>query len=127
MLRVVGLGAGGHAKVMMEILRASGSYDIIGILDRKRELHGTEVCGVKVLGDDGLLAGLLATGINHAFIGVGSAGDLEPRKRLYLMARSLGLDVVSTIHKDAVISSGAALGRGTTIMAGAIVNTGAVI
>ena len=30
--QVVGLGAGGHAKVLIEILRSSNSFELIGLL-----------------------------------------------------------------------------------------------
>ena len=46
---VVGLGAGGHAKVVIEILRMDNHYELSGLLDPKRELHGRSMLGVPVL------------------------------------------------------------------------------
>lgn len=126
-IKVIGLGAGGHAKVVMEILRAAGSYEIVGLLDPKPELRDSEMLGTKILGDDLMLPEIFASGVTHVFIGVGSTGDAEPRRRLYRMAGSLGFEVVSAIHKNAIISNHAEIGRAATIMAGAIVNAGAVI
>jgi len=127
MIKVIGLGAGGHARVVMEILRAAGCYELAGLLDPKVELLGTEAAGVRVLGDDRSLPEIFASGLSHVFIGVGSTGDLEPRRRLYAKARSLGFDVVSAIHKNANVSTTTEIGRGATIMAGVIINIGAVI
>ena len=38
MKRVVGLGAGGHSKVVIEILQRMGGYELVGLLDPKKEL-----------------------------------------------------------------------------------------
>jgi len=53
------------------------------MLDPKRELWGTDVLKVPVLGDDTLLPELYIQGVRHVFIGVGSVGDMLPRRRLY--------------------------------------------
>ncbi len=125
MTRVIGLGAGGHAKVVIEILQLIGSYELAGLLDPKRELWGTEVLGVPVLGDDSLLPHLYERGLRHAFIGLGSAGDTRPRRRLYEETHRQGFQVVSAIHPQAIISPSAQVGPGPTIMAGAIINAAA--
>ena len=127
MPNVVGLGAGGHAKVVIDILLLMGGTELIGMLDPNEKLWGTAVLGVQVLGGDDLLPRLRERGIAHAFIGLGSAGDTGPRRRLYSLATSEGFEVVSAVHPAATISSAAAIGRGATIMAGAIVNAGASI
>lgn len=125
MTTVVGVGAGGHAKVMIEILRLMGTYDIMGVLDVDPTLHGQTVSGVPVLGDDSLLAELYSRGVHHAFIGLGTVGTTGPRKRLYDIVRSQGFTVLSAIHPHAVVSKSAELGLGATVLAGAIINPGA--
>lgn len=122
MVRVVGAGAGGHAKVVIEILRLIGGYELIGLLDPKQELWGTKVLGIPVLGDDTLLSGLRDRGVSHAFIGLGTIGDTRPRRRLYEKARRHGLQIVQAIHPQAVIAPSAEIGHGPTIMAGAVIN-----
>ncbi len=64
MVPVIGIAAGGHAKVVIEILRHLSDYELIGLLDSRSELHHTTVLGVPVLGDDNLLAGLATLGAN---------------------------------------------------------------
>ena len=124
-MRVIGLGAGGHAKVVIETLRLVGGYELAGLVDSKRELWGTEVLGVPVLGDDSLLPRLYDEGARHAFIGLGSAGDTRPRRRLYEQACRQGFQIVPAIHPQAIISPSAQIGQGPTIMAGAIINAAA--
>ena len=120
--RVVGLGAGGHAKVVVEILRFHESYELVGLLDPKPELQGKSVLGVPVLGDDDLLSALRRDGISHFFIGLGSIGDTGPRRRLFELAQQHEMVLVDAIHPQAVVSPFAELGEGVTVMAGAVVN-----
>lgn len=125
MLQVIGLGAGGHAKVVIEILQLMGGYEFAGLLDPKQELWDTRVSGVPVLGNDELLSKLYAQGVRHAFIGLGTIGDTRPRRELYEKARSYGFQIVRAIHPQAIISSSAVIGDGPTVMAGAIINANA--
>lgn len=122
MAKVVGVGAGGHAKVVIEILRLMGQMELVGLLDSNEELWETEVLGIRVLGRDHLLSALYRGGVRHAFIGVGSYGEMGPRRCLYTMVKSEGFEVVAAIHPGAMISSSAEIGRGATIMAGAVIN-----
>lgn len=125
MTEVIGLGAGGHARVVIDILRVMNNFKIAGLLDRDRNLWGTSVLGVEVLGDDSLMIELLSGGIRSAFIGLGSIEQTGPRIKLYENARSKGFEIVSAIHPSAVVSRSASIGNGPTIMAGAIVNAAA--
>ncbi len=120
---MVGLGAGGHAKVIIEILQDDKTYELIGLLDRDIKLHGQKVLGVSVLGDDDLLPTLKKDGITHFFVGVGSIGDTSPRRQLFERAIAYKMEPVDIIHDQAIISPSADLGLGVTIMAGAIINT----
>lgn len=122
---VIGIGAGGHAKVVIDILKLGRRYDVVGLLDPRAELHGGAVMGVNVLGDDLLLESLLARGIRHVFIGVGSTASAGPRERLYRELRGRGFAVVSAVHPRAVVSGAAVVGDGVTIGPGAIVNAAA--
>lgn len=124
-MRVIGLGAGGHAKVVIEILRRMPQIDLVGLLDCDEALWHTKVLGVQVLGGDRLLPELRTGGLRWAFIGVGSVGDSSGRRRLYKMARSHGFEMISAIHPGAVISPSVRMGSGVTVMAGAIVNADA--
>lgn len=126
-MRLVGLGAGGHAKVLMDIFGRMGGVKIDGLLDPDKTLWNTTVSGVKVLGDDGLLPMLAAEGLKQVFIGLGSTGDCIPRVRLWKLARGLGLDVACAIDPSATISRSAHLGLGVSIMPGAIINAEATL
>jgi UDP-perosamine 4-acetyltransferase len=124
-MRVIGLGAGGHAKVVIDILRLMGGCELGGLLDPNRELWGTAVLGVPVLGDDALLPTLQRQGIRHAFVGMGSSGDTGPRRRLYERLRASGFEPVTAIHPRAVIAPSAVIGPGATLMANVVINAAA--
>lgn len=125
MNKVIGLGAGGHAKVVIETLRLVGNFELAGLIDPKRELWNTEVLGVRVLGDDDLLPELYSQGIHHAFIGLGSVGNSQPRRNLYEKACQQGFQIAPAIHPQAIVSRSAEIGDGPTIMAGAVINASA--
>jgi sugar O-acyltransferase (sialic acid O-acetyltransferase NeuD family) len=127
MSRIVGLGAGGHAKVMIEIFQMVGEHEIVGLLDTKEELRDTELLGIPVLGGDDLLTELLAQGVESAFIGLAGTGDTQPRRNLYERALAAGFRIVPAIHPKAIISPSASLGDGITVMAGAVINAQANI
>jgi UDP-perosamine 4-acetyltransferase len=52
MIPVIGIGAGGHAKVILEIIRNDPRYRLVGLLDRNHELWGKQIAGIPVLGGD---------------------------------------------------------------------------
>ena len=122
MKQVIGLGAGGHAKIIIEILRLLGDFEIVGLLDRNPKVHGTSILRVPVLGNDSLLRELFARGARHAFVGLGGTGDNRPRAALYVMAKENGLEMVSAIDPRSIISPSAVLGDGVMVMPGAIIN-----
>lgn len=121
------LGAGGHAKVLIEALQAQGNSDSLAALDNNQELWGRKVLGVPVLGGDESLPGLVASGLRRFVIGLGGVKDNQPRKALYERALGLGLEPVTVIHPSAVISPSAELGPGCQVLPGAVINADAIL
>ena len=122
MTRVVGFGAGGHARVVIEIIQSLLDYEIVGLLDSQASLKGIDFSGVPVLGDDTLIKSLLAQGIRHAFIGLGTIGITDPRRKLFERVSRAGFDIVSVMHPNAIVSPSVTFGIGPTVMAGAVIN-----
>ncbi|MGY4761583.1 acetyltransferase [Paenibacillus caseinilyticus] len=116
------LGAGGHAKVVIDILRADPKIELVGCIDKDPSLRS--VARLPVLGDDSLLAGLHAQGIQHAFIAIGSN---RVRQQLGQQLESLGFRLVSAISPFSWISDSAQLGDGVAVMPGAVINAEAKI
>ena len=127
MKRVVGIGAGGHAKVVIDILRLTGEWEVVGLLDPDQRLWGEKVLGVRVLGDDDLLPELRNQGVTHVFVGLGAIGDTGQRRRAYQMARDAGYQMAQAVHPRATVAESATLGHGATVMAGAVINPSAQV
>ncbi len=125
--KVVGIGAGGHAKVIMDILADSHNLKVVGLVELATRLFGEAIEGVTILGGDELLPQLWAEGIRSAFIGIGGVGDNQPRAQAFQRVLQLGFNVINAIHRRAVVARSAKLGSGVCIMAGVVVNPGAVI
>lgn len=116
------LGAGGHAKVLVEaLLRAS--VRIVGIVDRDPARRGAKVLGVSVVGDDALV--LLHPADSILLVnGLGSTAVSPARRRLFLDMKEKGYSFFSPVHPSAVIASDVTLLEGAQVMAGAVVQPG---
>ena len=124
---IVGIGAGGHAKMIIDVLRQTGEYDICGLVDAQTSLRGTTVLGIPVVGGDNELMRLYDEGIRHAFIAVASLSDTRSNKRIFDLVRSLGFEVINVVHPSAIIASTVHMGCGNRIFAGAIINPDTVL
>jgi len=126
-IKCVLMGAGGHARVLIDILRCSHQVTMVGALDADRRTWGSLVSGLEILGGDELLDSLLAQGTTHFVVALGAVGNNAPRSRLFERARALGLEPLNAIHPSAVVSPCAVLGAGVQIFPLAVVNAGAVL
>jgi UDP-perosamine 4-acetyltransferase len=122
---LLGVGAGGHARVVLEAVRLQGGYEALAFLDPRLELLGTSVLGVPITGDDSLLERYHADGVRDAFVGLGGAHDTRPRRRLCDLVVSSGFRLVTIVHPAAAVSESAELAGGATILAMAVVGAGA--
>jgi sugar O-acyltransferase (sialic acid O-acetyltransferase NeuD family) len=119
------VGAGGHARVVADVVRLAGGHTIVGYLDEMQpERRGSAWNGATILGGLDQLAALSAAGVRAAFVAV---GDCAARLRLAAQLTALGFDLPTLIHPSAVRASDVAIGGGTILVAGAIVNAGARI
>lgn len=124
--RIVVLGGGGHARVVVEALLLSGwSREALVILDPG--LKGRELFGVPVPGGDELLSTFQGDNAVGFTIGLGGVGDNSPRRRLFELALSRGLKAVQVRHPSAVVSKLARTGPGSQFMAGVVVQPGAEV
>lgn len=113
---VVVVGAGGHAKVCIELLRAMGLNVAFCIGGDDSE---DDCLGVPVKKGDHHLTSLRSAGYHTAFIAVGANGL---RERLAVKVRAEGFRLISAISPAATVSPTAVIGEGVAIMAGAVIN-----
>jgi len=108
-------GAGGHAKVIIEILQAQGVSDIAAIDENKEGM----VLGIPItyksvpenLNTEDQL--IVAIGQNHV--------------RKLIAEKDMNLSYAKAVHPSCNISPSAMIGAGTVAMAGAVVNAEAVV
>ena len=118
---IVVIGAGGHAKVCIEILRESGQ-DVAVCVGGPGD---PDTCvGVAVLAGDAHLERLRKEGCDTAFVAVGDNGL---RRRLAAEAQKLGFALATAISPQAVISPSARIAPGAAVMAGAVINAEASV
>jgi sugar O-acyltransferase (sialic acid O-acetyltransferase NeuD family) len=127
------IGAGGHAKVVLDALLAGGTeLSAIRIRDGRTEMQGRDLLGVTI--DTPELGPVLAGQDIHVAIGAVGA-----RVALLGQAKELGARPLTVIHPSARISSFAGVSGGSFVAAlaiigpsarigpGVIVNHGAII
>lgn len=119
---VVIVGAGGHAKVVIELIRAEGAYRPIGCTDAGPGPDA--VLGLPLLGDDTVLPTLLEQGVRHAFVALGGNAL---RLKIGRKVEALGFTLINAVSPRATLSASATIGRGVAIMAGAVINAEASI
>lgn len=122
----IGLGAGGHARMVMEIVELLG-HRTAGLVTHPDRASGVADMGTPRLGADEDLPTLFAQGYQYAFVGVGTVKASGHRERLDGVLRAVGFSVPSLIHPSAFVSNGADIADGTQVLPRAIVNTGAKV
>ncbi|MNW44198.1 putative acetyltransferase EpsM [compost metagenome] len=120
--KVVVIGGGGHAKVVIDILQSADTYEIVGFTDNSDQQSC--LCGVPYLGNDTVLPELLNKGVSSFIVGL---GDNKIRKILFEKIRTAGFMPVNAISPFAHISPHAKIGQGVAVMAGAVVNPCVII
>ena len=116
-VRVLMVGAGGHARVCLEALHDSG-HEVIGCVSR----DGASVVGLPCpnLGADDDLAAAAASGrATHAFVAI---GDNAARAAAAARCLEAGLPLVNAVSRFAMVSADATLGDGVAVFAGAVLN-----
>jgi sugar O-acyltransferase (sialic acid O-acetyltransferase NeuD family) len=124
-MAVVVYGAGGQARVLVELMDRAGICPVAGLVDDNPDLHGTKVDGIPVLGPIEKLNSIIRVHrIHRAVIAV---GDNLMRKKFADHARAMGLRLPVLVHPNAYVSPTARLGDGTVVMAGAVISAHATL
>ena len=124
-MRVLVLGAGGHAEVIADILlqmeSAGAELQLAGYLDDDPDLVGRRIQGLPVLGP---LTRLSEVAHDALIVAI---GDNQTRCRVFSALEQQGERFVTACHPRAVVAPGVQIGPGTAICAGVVVNPGSVI
>ena len=116
---VIVLGAGGHAKVLIDALRLT-KRAVIGALTPDRQSCGKQICGFPILGGDDQIERYSPEEI-ELVNGIGSVADLEKRFQIFERFKRRGFHFSSIVHPSAVIAKGVFMGEGVQVMAGCVI------
>jgi sugar O-acyltransferase (sialic acid O-acetyltransferase NeuD family) len=115
---VVILGAGGHGRVVLDIIQQAKKHKPIGFLDNNKALHGRRVDGLPILGGLERLPELKERGIAGGLVAIGDNGV---RRAMAGQIEEAGFQLVSAIHPSAQLAGSVTIGKGVVIAAGALV------
>lgn len=113
------LGAGGHGRVVLDILQSARRVNVVGFVDSDASLTGRRIDGVPVLGRPDDLCGLRQTGV--ATSAIVAIGDNGARRAIARQVDELGFELINAVHPSANIARNASLGRNVVVAAGALV------
>ncbi len=113
------LGAGGHGRVVLDILLQSRRYEVRGFLDNNSKLHGRRIDGFPVLGSIDQIEPLRETqGVSSAIVAIGDNGL---RRGLARSLEQAEIAMINAIHPSATLAHNASIGRNVVIAAGVVV------
>lgn len=117
------IGAGGHAKVVLDAARRSKHFEQFAILDENPAIWGTRVLEAEIIGGHEHLNRLDP----DEWLAVIAVGDNEARRRLAEQAAEAGWRFACIVHPSAQIGADVEIGEGTVILAQVVVNPSARI
>lgn len=121
-MKAIIIGAGGHGRVVLDILRLVGEVEPVGFVDADNSRAGAVVDGLPVLGAINMLPKILKQDVRAAIVAI---GDNRIRLSYAGIVKEHGLEMISAIHPRALISPTAKIGTNVVIAAGAILSTNA--
>ena len=123
MADMVVMGGGGHAKVLIGVLKKVG-WHVFGYTDRSDE---GRILGTPWLGTDEVLADVIARHPDcSALVGIGKVDARPLRAAAQGALKRLGFALPVVVSPTAVVNEEVLLGAGTMVFDGAVVNSGAV-
>ncbi|MBN1274297.1 MAG: acetyltransferase [Candidatus Aminicenantes bacterium] len=127
MYEAVVIGGGGHARVVLCVLKKIGIYRIIGYTDN---VDRGKLLGVEYLGDDHVLDVVKQKYPECAVVlGLGqlTMSDVEKRAHIRSLLERWKFTMPPVKSPDAVINREVELGEGTVVLDGAVINSGTCI
>lgn len=122
---IVLYGSGGNARVIIDMLRQEGRFEIAGLIDDNPERHGQDVYGEPILGGREELQKIYAGGVRYAANAVGSSWNTTVRTQIYHHLVEIGFGMPPILHPSVIRGHAVTIGPGTLCMAGVILNPGA--
>jgi sugar O-acyltransferase (sialic acid O-acetyltransferase NeuD family) len=125
-MKIIIIGAGGHSKVIVDIIQNEQKYEIAGFIDNNLPT-GHKVLDYKVLGKKEEINTLINK--HEIFGGIIAIGDNFIRSNVEKKIKQLcnEFKFINCIHPKSNIAFNVVMGQGNVVMAGATINTSSEI
>jgi sugar O-acyltransferase (sialic acid O-acetyltransferase NeuD family) len=123
-MKIIIIGAGGHARVVYENLRHDKNMDVVAFVDNQIRGSDERIMGIPVLGPHSVVLKLIDDGVKGFVVAV---GDNKIRAEHFNNFIKMGLDPVNAIHPTSTIAYDVKIGKGVVICMSANISTGAQI
>lgn len=125
MENIVIIGGGGHAKVLINVIKKNNDFNIVGYTDKN---NCGELLGIKYLGNDDILNELITSNeCSFAALGVGQINLNNKRSIIADTVKKLGYKFPAIVSKNSIINEDVTIGEGTVLFDSVVVNSGSRI
>lgn len=119
---IIVLGGGGHAKVVISIIKKLKNMSIYGYISQE---DNGRILGVEYRGGDDILKRIYEQDdVKNAVIAIGNLGNSDIRINLEKVLSDIGYQFPAIISPNASINEDVNVGSGTVIMDGVVINAG---
>ena len=124
--KIVIIGGGGHAKVLISIIKKINAYEIIGYCDIK---NNGNILGIKYIGNDNGLEKIISKYPKcSAIIGIGKTNTKNDiRKNVFDNLTKLGFNIQTIISPDSLVNEETKIDKGTVVFDSVTINSGTII
>ena len=121
MEKIIIIGGGGHAKVLISVIKKSLFFEVAGYVDFNDH---NKILGAQYLGNDYNLNEIFSHGIINAAIGVGQVNVTQKRFNIVKMVKEIGFIFPPIISKDAIMNEDVLIEEGSQVFDGVVINSG---
>jgi UDP-perosamine 4-acetyltransferase len=123
--KVIVIGGGGHAKVVISILKKLNIYNIVGYTDNEDK---GPLLSAKYIGKDDVLNNYYQNhNVKNVVMGLGQLNSSEYRRLISDKIKRIGYNFPCVISPAAIVNEDVKIGLGTVIMDGVVINSGTKI
>ncbi len=122
--KIIVIGGGGHAKVIISILKKIEKFELLGFTDKERK---KEILSIPYLGTDDVLKDYYSKEVKNAVIGLGQIKSSVVRRKIVNFVKNIGYRFPTIISPNSIVNENVVIGEGTVIMDGVVINSGSII